>query len=119
MIDLQEKLRETIQAIDLLKQSGQAVPDRVFELNEILQRCVDAESALDAIRNSDGAAAKMRLDREAYEAYCRHTNWKSLVTGEDLPQWDALPDAIRVAWRVSTARVIDQTLRRFDVWIRR
>lgn len=45
----------------------------------------------------------MNYAKEAYEAYCRHTNWKSLATGQPLPQWDALPEAIRKAWEVSAA----------------
>ncbi len=47
----------------------------------------------------------MKYAKEAYEAYCRHTGWKSLVSGKDLPQWDDLPLEIQKAWEVSTAWV--------------
>jgi hypothetical protein len=33
-----------------------------------------------------------------YTAYCDHTNWKSLATGDSLPQWDRLRESIREAW---------------------
>lgn len=34
----------------------------------------------------------------AYEAYCRHTGWKSLVSGAPLPPWAELPLGIQLAW---------------------
>lgn len=34
-----------------------------------------------------------------YEAYCEHTGWKSLATGQDLPQWSDLRPDIKEAWR--------------------
>jgi len=48
----------------------------------------------------------MNYAKEAYEAYCRHTGWKSLATGSPLPPWDALPKSIQEAWQVSTAWVV-------------
>ena len=30
---------------------------------------------------------KYELGEAAYNAYCEHTNWKSLFTGADLPQF--------------------------------
>lgn len=47
----------------------------------------------------------MQLAKEAYEAYANHTGWKSLATGQPLPQWDSLPRAIQEAWEVSAAWV--------------
>lgn len=47
----------------------------------------------------------MQLAKEAYEAYANHTGWKSLATGQPLPQWDKLPPAIQEAWQVSAACV--------------
>ena len=38
------------------------------------------------------------LGQIAYEAYCEATGWKSLVSGADLPQWDALKQEIKDAW---------------------
>lgn len=40
-----------------------------------------------------------------YEAYANHTGWKSLATGQDLPQWDGLSAAIKQAWEVAAAAV--------------
>lgn len=34
----------------------------------------------------------------AYEAYCNHTDWKSLVSGQPLPQWQDVRPEIKVAW---------------------
>ena len=48
----------------------------------------------------------MNLAQEAYEAYANHTGWKSLATGQPLPQWDKLPRQIQIAWEVSTAWVV-------------
>lgn len=47
----------------------------------------------------------MNLAQEAYEAYANHTGWKSLATGQPLPQWDKLSEAIQQAWQVSAAWV--------------
>lgn len=40
-----------------------------------------------------------------YEAYAAKTDWKSLVSGQDLPQWDALTPGIRDAWEASATAV--------------
>ena len=45
------------------------------------------------------------LGRVAYEAYCGNTGWKSLVSGADLPQWDALKPEIRAAWEIAAEAV--------------
>lgn len=37
----------------------------------------------------------------AYEAYCQHTGWKSLVSGQALPQWHNLKPEIQAAWQAS------------------
>lgn len=42
----------------------------------------------------------------AYEAYCEHTGWKSLVSGADLPQWSALSPEIRAAWEAAASAVL-------------
>lgn len=42
----------------------------------------------------------------AYEAYCGTTGWKSLVSGADLPQWEALKPEIRAAWEAAAEAVI-------------
>jgi len=48
----------------------------------------------------------MNLAREAYEAYATSTKWKSLVSGQPLPQWDSLSPEIQKAWGVSTAWIV-------------
>lgn len=47
----------------------------------------------------------MNLAQIAYEAYANHTEWKSLATGQPLPQWAALSEAIQQAWSSSSAAV--------------
>jgi len=59
--------------------------------------------------------SEMNLAKEAYEAYANHTGWKSLATGAPLPQWDALSEAVRSAWMVSTAWVVGRVLREHGV----
>lgn len=46
------------------------------------------------------------LGRALYEAYAKHTEWKSLATGDPLPQWDALKPAIQAAWNASAGAAI-------------
>lgn len=40
-----------------------------------------------------------------YEAYCADTDWKSLVSGAQLPEWSALNPRIRQAWEVAARAV--------------
>lgn len=56
----------------------------------------------------------MNLAKEAYEAYANHTGWKSLATGQPLPQWDALPEPIQKAWQVSAAWVVGKATGHHD-----
>lgn len=35
----------------------------------------------------------------AYNAYCAKTNFKSLISGAQLPPWGSLQDKIRDAWQ--------------------
>ena len=42
----------------------------------------------------------------AYEAYCKHANWKSLATGQDLPTWEKLPQNIKDAWCASAHAIL-------------
>ncbi len=41
------------------------------------------------------------LGQIAYEAYCNHTGWKSLVSGAPLPVWKDLDKTIKIAWEVA------------------
>jgi len=53
----------------------------------------------------------MHLAQAMYEGYCRHTNWKSLATGADLPQWEGLRPDIKAAWEASAKHIArDQSL---------
>lgn len=60
----------------------------------------------------------MVIGQAAYEAYCGHTGWKSLVSGQDLPQWEVLDSGIKEAWVVAANAVIrtacQEFLRNFD-----
>lgn len=46
----------------------------------------------------------------AYEAYCQHTNWKSLISGADLPKWDDLKEDIQEAWEAAGMAVVFVTM---------
>jgi hypothetical protein len=41
------------------------------------------------------------IGRVAYEAYCEKTGWRSLATGQPLPQWVGLAPEICVAWEAA------------------
>jgi len=98
MIDVATRLRETNAAIAVLRHGGHGVPEEAVELQEVYTRCIAAENLI-----ASNLQAHLELGRGAYEAYCRHTNNKSLVSGQELPKWEALSDAIRGAWNVSAA----------------
>ncbi len=40
----------------------------------------------------------MSLAKTAYEGYCAKTGNKSVVTGDELPKWEALPGGVCNAW---------------------
>jgi hypothetical protein len=40
----------------------------------------------------------MRAARAGYEAYAKRSGWKSLVTGDPLPQWRDLGGPIANGW---------------------
>ena len=107
MLDLTTKLKETDEAIALLRTRGIRVPEEAAEIQEILRRCIAAELQCGAVDDTGQG-----IGQQAYEAYARHTQWKSLATGADLPQWAVLSDEIRAAWNVSAAWVAGVVLRR-------
>jgi hypothetical protein len=47
----------------------------------------------------------------AYEAYCTRSNWKSLVSGADLPQWHLLDDRIKDAWDGAALAIVKGCMR--------
>jgi hypothetical protein len=46
------------------------------------------------------------IAKELYEAYCEDTDWKSLATGQDLPEWENLPPAIQRAWKAVAVKAM-------------
>jgi len=40
----------------------------------------------------------MNIAQSGYEAYCNYTGWKSVITGDPLPQWSQLPGGVVNAW---------------------
>lgn len=110
MLDIQAKLDETNQAIAELEAYGQGVPPEAREMQEIMQRCVAAEKLVETNLES-----QLGLGREAYEAYCRSSGGKSLVSGADLPGWDALSEEIKSAWMCSAAWVAGRVMRKLGI----
>lgn len=45
------------------------------------------------------------LGRIAYEAYSRSADGRSLISGQGLPAWPDLPEAIRAAWEQAAQAV--------------
>ena len=41
----------------------------------------------------------------AYEAYCDHTCWKSVVDGDDLPKWCDVNVDVKAAWEDAASAV--------------
>lgn len=54
--------------------------------------------------DADGEAL-MVAARKAYEAYAGRAGWKSLVTGDPLPQWNALPGSVVNGWFAAASAV--------------
>lgn len=53
--------------------------------------------------------APLSLGNIAYNAYCESTNWKSVYTGADLPQYDQQRPEVIQAWE-NSALAIASTL---------
>lgn len=53
--------------------------------------------------------AALKLDttqgQRAYEGYCKHTDWKSLITGAFLPPWSELRKEIQDAWEAAALAI--------------
>jgi hypothetical protein len=43
----------------------------------------------------------------AYEGYCEHTGWKSLISGAQLPEWEKLKKEIQEAWEKAAQAVLN------------
>lgn len=46
----------------------------------------------------------------AYDAYKNFAQGKSLVTGDTLPEWDALKPEIKAAWDAAVQAVLEKTV---------
>ena len=53
----------------------------------------------------------MRLAQIGYEGYCAKTGWKSAVSGDNLPQWQELPGAVKNAWFSAAKAIIDDIMK--------
>jgi hypothetical protein len=51
------------------------------------------------------ALRKSTLAKNAYEGYCKATEWKSLISGDTLPDWEVLKPAIQAAWESAVANL--------------
>lgn len=49
----------------------------------------------------------MELGQVAYEAYCKSSDGKSLISGAPLPTWDMLKPEIKTAWNAAAEAVKD------------
>jgi hypothetical protein len=47
----------------------------------------------------------MQLGKIAYEAYANKAGGRSLVSGDNLPPWDNLPESIQEAWEAGAQAV--------------
>lgn len=50
------------------------------------------------------------LGQVAYEAYAQSANWKSLIHGDPLPQWQELAPPVRNGWDAAAIAVINNWL---------
>lgn len=50
------------------------------------------------------------LAKIAYDAYCASTGGKSLISGDQLPPFDALKPEIKNAWRAAAEAVLKKDL---------
>lgn len=52
----------------------------------------------------------LNLAKIAYEAYCNATGGRSLISGAELPTWEALKPEIQQAWDAA-AQAVAETLK--------
>lgn len=51
-----------------------------------------------------------KLGRIAYEAYCETTNWKSAISGANLPPFYKTPESVQVGW-IAAAQAVRSELK--------
>ena len=52
----------------------------------------------------------MNYAKIAYEAYAKQTHWKSIITGDKLPEFENLRPEIQAAWETAAKAVYDAAL---------
>lgn len=106
-------------SVELIRHEVEVASSLVESYREELRRSegVVARAAAYDELIATGLGSQMSIGREAYEAYARHTRWKSLATGQDLPQWADLREEIQAAWMVSAAWVAGRVMRKFGVGV--
>ena len=62
------------------------------------------------MKKYSAARTEKSMGQIGYEAYCTKTDWKSLVSGQPLPQWIYLKPEIQYAWDVAAAAIIKKQL---------
>jgi len=53
---------------------------------------------------------KKDLAKIAYEGYCKSLEGKSLVSGQQLPEFEAMPESIKVAWNEAAHATVDAVM---------
>jgi len=61
---------------------------------------------------------EMVAAQRAYEAYCKYTGNKSLVTGDQLPVWDNLKGEIKNAWHFAAKAAANVYAMKDDVFFK-
>ena len=56
--------------------------------------------------------------KAAYEGYCYYSNYKSLVSGQQLPSWADLQENIRGAWNVAALEVEREIMNEMKITVR-
>lgn len=91
IIDVDRAIAEVNATIELHNQQNLPIHSGILDFHQIITRLKAAEDEIKQFRD-------VTFGQQAYEAYCKQTDWKSLVTGADLPQWASLSIAIQTAW---------------------
>lgn len=63
-----------------------------------------------AYNDPDSAVDTKRLAQMAYEAYCEQVDWRSPVTGDNLPKWEEMKAVIKAAWSAAAEQIVHHTL---------
>jgi hypothetical protein len=75
------------------------------ELRKERERAEDTGGKRMAITTGPKTPEPKTPGQIGYEAYASHTQWKSLATGQDLPKWEGLSEAIKWAWEVAGEKI--------------